>query len=273
MGNFLLCSIKRADKPYPLPALGIGIYSAEELCYYMNHYLYLLEDNFVCEELLDFLQNELELTALVSKIRRWVDGRSDMLQIVFMIEQDIRYYTDGELIDLKQRIDQLRQATKAERAKLRADFYLEDGRPMTALRVYEKILRGEYGEQIGRDLRCRILHNAGVAYARLFEWAKAMECFVESCHWGPNEEVLKQMYQLTLLDDLAEIPPEIFSAISSAQQFKWKEEFDTLYRKAQHSGKALEAHTIMDKDSVRRGEGLGRLLSEWKQEYRTMVRE
>ena len=88
----------------------------------MNHYLYLLEDNFVCEELLEFLQCELGLTALVSKIRRWVDGRSDMLQIIFMIEQDIHYYTDGELIDLKQRIDQLRQATKAERAKLRADF-------------------------------------------------------------------------------------------------------------------------------------------------------
>ena len=39
MGNFLLCSIKRAKKPYPIPELGIGIYSAEELCYYMNHYL------------------------------------------------------------------------------------------------------------------------------------------------------------------------------------------------------------------------------------------
>lgn len=273
MGNFLLCSIKRAKKPYPIPELGIGIYSAEELCYYMNHYLYLLEDGFICEELLNFLQNELELPALVSKIRRWVESRSDMLQIIFMIEQDIRYYSDGELIELKQRLDLLRQTTPADRAKLRANFYLEDGRTMTALRVYEKILRGEYGEQLGRNLRSQILHNAGVAYARLFEWSKAMECFVESCHWGPNEEGLKEMYLLTLLDDLVEIPAEIFSAISSAQQYKWKEEFDTLYRKAQHSGKALEAHTIMDKDSVRRSEGLGRLLGEWKQEYRTMVRE
>lgn len=273
MGNFLLCSIKRAKKPYPIPTLGIGLYSAEELCYFMNHYLYLLEEDFICEDLLSFLQNELELPGLVSKIRRWVESRSDMLQIIFMIEQDIRYYSDGELMEMKQRLDMLRQANPAERAKLRADFYLNDGRLMTALRVYERILLGEYGEHIGKALRCQILHNAGVAYARMFEWQKAMDCFVEACHWGPSEELLKEMYQLTLLDQLAEIPQDIFSAISASQQYKWKEEFDTLYRKAQHSGKALEAHTIMDKDSVRRSEGLGRLLSQWKQEYRTMVRE
>ena len=273
MGNFLLCSIKRAQKPYPVSALGIGLYSAEELCYYMNHYLYLLEEDFICEDLLSFIRDELGLSSLAVKIRRWVESRSDMLQIIFMIEQDIHYYSDAELIDLKQRIDLLRQASVAERAKLRADFYLEDGRPMTALRVYEKILRGEYGEQLSRGLRSQLLHNAGVSYARMFEWKKAMDCFVEACHWGPGEDLLKEMYQLTLLDDLVEIPSEILTAISASQQYKWKEEFETLYRKAQHSGKALEAGTIMEKDSVRRNEGLSRLMGEWKQEYRTMVRE
>lgn len=273
MGNFLLCSIKRAQKPYPVPALGIGLYSAEELCYYMNHYLYLLEEDFICEELLSFIGEELGLPALAAKIRRWAESRSDMLQIVFMIEQDLHYYSEGELLELKQRLDLLRQASTAEKAKLRADFYLEDGRPMIALRIFEKILRGEYGEQLGRSLRSQVLHNAGVAYARLFEWKKAMECFVESCHWGPSEEILKEMYQLTLLDELTEIPSEILSAIPASQQFKWKEEFETLYRKARGSGKALEAQTVMEKDSVRRAEGLGRLMNEWKQEYRIMVRE
>lgn len=273
MGNFLLCNIKRAATPYPIPALGIGIYSAEELCYFMNHYLYILEEDFVCDELMDFLRNELGLVAMVDKIQRLMDGRSDMYQIVYMLEQDIHYYSEGELQDLKHRLDMLKQLSSAERAKLRGDFYLEDGRPMTAIHIYGRILSGEYGEMVGRELKSRVLHNAGIAYARLFEWQKAMECLIESCHWGPTEETLKAMYFLTLLDKLAEIPPEIFSAISVNQQYKWKEEFETLYRKATHGGKALEAKNILEKDSVRRSEGLNRLLGEWKQEYRVMVRE
>lgn len=273
MGNFLLCNIKRAKTPYPIPALGIGIHSAEELCYFMNYYLYILEDDFVCDELMDFLKDELGLSAMVNKIQRLVDGRSDMYQIIYMLEQDIHYYNDGELQDLKRRLDILKQISPTERAKLRGDFYLEDGRPVTALHIYSRILGGECGEQIGRELKSRVWHNAGVAYARMFEWQKAMECMVQSCHWGPTEETLKAMYNLTLLDKFAEIPPEIFSAISVNQQYKWKEEFETLYRKAGHGGKALEAQNILEKDSVRRNEGLNKLLGEWKQEYRVMARE
>lgn len=273
MGNFLLCNIKRAKTPYPIPALGIGIYSAEELCYFMNHYLYILEEDFICDELMDFLQNELGLAAMVNKIQRLVDGRSDMYQIIYMLEQDIHYYGEGELQDLKRRLDLLKQLSAVERAKLRADFYLENGRPVTALHLYSRILSGEYGEKLDRELKSRVLHNAGVAYARMFEWQKAMECMVQSCHWGPTEETLKAMYHLTLLDKFAEIPSEIFSAISVSQQYKWKEEFETLYRKAAHSDKALEAQHILEKDSVRRSEGLNRLLGEWKREYRRMARE
>ena len=272
MGNFLLCNIKCAKTPYPVPALGIGIHSAEELCYFMNHYLYILEDDFVSDELMDFLEKELGLAAIVNKIQRLVDNRQDMFQIIYMLEQDIHYYSEGELQDLKRRLDLLKQMSAIERAKLRADFYLENGRPVTALHIYGKILNGDY-DKAGRELRSRILHNAGVAYARMFEWKKAMECMVESCHWGPTEETLKAMYSLTLLDKLVEIPPEIFSAISVSQQYKWKEEFETLYRKAANSDKALEAKHILDKDSVRRAEGLNRLMGEWKQEYRTMARE
>ena len=125
MSGLLLCRDGKAKKPYPVPELGISLYSAEELCYYIYHYVFLLEPDFVDEELLEFIGTGLGLSGLEAKIRRWIAEEADLSQVLYMILQDVHYYNETELAAFRAQLEWLKKARPSERAKKKADYLLE----------------------------------------------------------------------------------------------------------------------------------------------------
>ena len=61
MSSYILCQIKRASLPFYIKNISMNIYSIEELCYYLYHNIYLLDETIINEHLCDWLKKELGL--------------------------------------------------------------------------------------------------------------------------------------------------------------------------------------------------------------------
>ena len=59
MGELILCNHALASLPYYLEAVSLNLYSLEELSYYIEHNLYLLDTDFMCYELCGWVEREL----------------------------------------------------------------------------------------------------------------------------------------------------------------------------------------------------------------------
>ena len=59
MNYITLCTI-HTEKPYYIKEVNKNIYSIEELSYYLYNYLYLIDDTFFSDTLIDYIENELK---------------------------------------------------------------------------------------------------------------------------------------------------------------------------------------------------------------------
>ena len=69
MSGYILCQTKTADSPYFIENISTNIYTLEELCYYLFHNLYLIDDTVMNERLCLWLQDELNLPGLAARLR------------------------------------------------------------------------------------------------------------------------------------------------------------------------------------------------------------
>lgn len=272
MSGLILCSDIKVKNPYPVAELGISLHSGEELCYYIYNYVFLLESDFINEHLLYFIGTELGRPKLEEKIRRWIADKSDMAQILYMILQDLHYYSEAELAAFKTQLEWMRRANPSERSKKKADYLLQKRKYAAAIQLYDSIAQGEEDKGMTREFMGTLHHNKGVAYVGLFESEKALDCLEKAYESLEREEILKEIFMLCQMDDGLELPESMKLAVPAEQQYKWKEEFDTLCTHLKYSGKAGEVDGLWEKDSIRRNSGIRELLTRWKQEYREMAK-
>ena len=69
MNDITLCTM-HTEKPYYIKEINKNIYSIEELSYYLFNYLYLIDDQFFSEGLIDYIENELKQPHIASGIRQ-----------------------------------------------------------------------------------------------------------------------------------------------------------------------------------------------------------
>ena len=65
MGNLLLCNQQIAAMPYYMEGISVNLYSMEELCYFIANNTYLLEREFMCEDLCTWIEKELKMVELL----------------------------------------------------------------------------------------------------------------------------------------------------------------------------------------------------------------
>ena len=272
MSGLILCSGRQVKNPYPVDELGISLHSGEELCYFIYNYVFLLEPDFITEHLLYFIRAELGMEKLEEKIRKWVADRSDMPQILYMILQDIHYYSETELGAFRAQLEWIRRAKPSERAKKKADYLLQKRKYAAAIQLYDAIAAGEPDKGMTREFMGNLYHNKGVACAGLFESERALECFERAYENLEREEILKEIYMLCQMDEGLELPEAMMLTVPAEQQFKWREEYEILYKHLKYSGRAKDIGELWERDSVRRKAGVQGILTQWKQEYREMAR-
>lgn len=187
-----------AENPLYVKELGIHIYTAEEFCYYIFNNTYLLGEDFIRQEVIDFFRVELHMPELADKIVKFYGSSADMGAVLVMIMREIGYYEENQIQQFQNRLDRMNRQSLLERSKERGDLLLDKGRFECAVQIYSQTL------QMPRDLRQKpqfygqILQHMGVAYLRMGYADEAMECLEAAYAELKREEILEQMYYLAL---------------------------------------------------------------------------
>ena len=180
MGEFILCREQTALHPFFHETLSVHLYTIEELCYYMETNLFLLDKNFIGEPLFAWLKEELGLVGLSGRLRQIYQKSRDVYVCVEMIFQESGYYSGAELRELSALLERMRGKTEMECRKMRADRLLAAKKYRQAVYTYLELLQPEHTARMTEELQGNLMHNLGVAYARLFLFKEASEMFSEA---------------------------------------------------------------------------------------------
>ena len=270
MSGLIYCRETEVTVPYYARALGVSLYSAEELCYYILNYVLLLDGDFIDENLYHFIGDQLKRPMLEGKLRKWMSQTPDLYQGLIVILQDLRYYSDAEISQFRQKLEELKKAGPLELQKKKGDFFLDVHQYGNALRTYDQLLT-EYALARDKNLQARIWHNRGLACVQLMQYEEAMECLAKAWEVLRLESIAKEMFVLYCMDQELTMPEAAMKSVPGEVQYRWKEEFDAFEKNAAYAGKAEDIAVAFNKDVIRRRGAIRALLGQWKKEYREMA--
>lgn len=192
MGELLFCNETIAAMPYYVEGISVNLYSLEELCYYIAHNTYLLERDFMCEELCTWLDKELKLVVLSDKLRDILRGEGRLSAFVEEILNSCGYCTRQEIREIREVILEMEEKSDFECSKIRADRLMEREKYLSCIYEYKRLLDSEDAKNENQRIVGNIWHNLGTAYARLFLFEEAARCYREAYGRNLNEESLKE---------------------------------------------------------------------------------
>lgn len=177
MGVAILCQIPRAVHPWYLENIGLNIYSAEELGYFICNNLALVDESIVCEGLALWVKEELKQVRLAQKLIQILNGPYTERDFILALMKEICYMNSKELTALDQQLEDFADKPKAVRLKKKADTLMMHEKYSRALKNYQEALVCEERGNMGKQFRGTIYNNLGCVYARLFMMEEACDCF------------------------------------------------------------------------------------------------
>lgn len=192
MGELLFCNEPIAAMPYYMESIGLNIYSIEELCYYISTNTFLLDKDFMNEELCTWIEKEAHLQVLAIHLRDIMHGEHILSKFVAQILNACGYCTRQEIAEILSVIRQMEEKSDFECMKLRADKLMEKGRYLSSIYEYRRLLDKEEAKSEKASLIGNIWHNLGCAYARLFLFEEAAECYQTAYKFNQNAESMKE---------------------------------------------------------------------------------
>lgn len=278
MGELFICNEPIATLPYYIEGISWNVYSLEELCYYIENNTYLLEKDFMTEELCTWIGKEVKNLTLAEQLRdiMHMDGRLSEFVLTLLVE--CGYCPKDTIKEIVRIVQEMEEKSDFECNKVRADRLMEKEKYLSSIYEYKRLLdSNEAGEQ-SKELLGNIWHNLGTAYARLFLFQEAIHCYERAYDLNDNPESLKEclMAHRCLSD---EIGYEV-----AAQKYDVSEELQKIYREeiveASFAEEAvefinkLEAIKIMNTGGQKKEyqKAISNIIFNWKEEYRRICR-
>lgn len=233
MGKLILCSGKRTNKPYLFTSSGIRVYSMEELCYYIYHHVYYVDEEMISDTLIDWIDTELKLTDRAAKLKQLKQINADLKTLVTVIMCSADYYTEYEIKSLLKLLDEITDMPFIKRNCLKAGYSLNNGNYHEAAAEYERILNSQEAALLSPEEYGDLYHNLGVAKAHTTGLLEAAELFCQAYERNHREESLKQYLYALLLsgrqDQFQEKRREYFISAELEQELmnrldQWKDE-------------------------------------------------
>lgn len=226
MGKLIFCTGRVTEKPYTFPFTKTKIYSMDELNYYLYNNIYLISEDTFQLSLCDWLENELLLPEVAEKIRSLLSRRNSLKDIVVSLLCSADYYTEQQIRELIQVMEQIERMPLIKKRKIKADSYLMFGQYAKASSEYEAIVDAKESAVFSGVEYGDIYHNLAVAKARTISASEAAKFYLLAYRRNQKEESLIQyLYALLLSKNMEEFNAacEEFS-ISSERQAQLEED-------------------------------------------------
>lgn len=191
MSSFILCHKKKAEQPYEITRIHRKIYTIEELCYYLCNHLYLVDYTIMNVHLCDWLEEELELDELAKQLRQLLEQNGTIEQFMVTILAFSSIYTTGELQQIQEVLEKLKNQKPLEKQKYKADNLLQSGSVKSAIMAYQEILQGERDESLPGTFYGKVYGCLGAAYGRLFLYEEAARMYEAAFQICEEETMLK----------------------------------------------------------------------------------
>lgn len=278
MGELLICNEPIAALPYYIEGIAWNVYSLEELCYYIENNTYLLEKDFMTEELCTWIGKEVNNLKLAERLRdiMRMDGRLSEFVLALLVE--CGYCPKDTIKEIVTLLREMEEKSDFECNKVRADRLMEREKFLSSIYEYKRLLDSDEAGEQSKELIGNIWHNLGTAYARLFLFGEASHCYEKAYKYNGNEESLKEsliakhclhqeegleyaMLKYELDENLvAEIRQEI-SAVGESEELKKFESH-------------LEAIAALNRPNHRAEyhKAISDIIFNWKEEYRRICR-
>ena len=274
MGELILCERPLAANPIFIDEVGINIYSIEELNYFILNNVYLLNNDFISQDLCMWIGHELGLKDLEAQLRKCIELKAPLHTFVGIILQYTGYLTKSEMKQVVEAIASFENKSPIECQKMRADRLMNKDRIVDAIYEYENMLDDEDMRKISAGFVGDVWHNLGSAYARLFFFKEACACFEEAYRRNNKSQSLKSMLacmrcardedgfnrivdKYFVADDMVDAVKEEVTALSHQQEIV---DFDA------QVDRLLERNDMDDRAAI------GQILSKWKADYNKLCK-
>ena len=191
MGSYILCQPRKATKGFYLKSINTSIFSIEELCFFLYHNIYLLDDTIIGEQLCRWIGKELGLKSLSVKLSNQLSDGVDVEGFILPIFKEINYLSHDEYKSLGTKLEQLDEQPGIVKDKLKGDCLVRYGKYINGIKAYQDILKGVEETNLGGQFSGTIYHNMGCAYARLFQMDEAKECLLKACELLHTKTAIK----------------------------------------------------------------------------------
>lgn len=208
MGTVRQCLYPQTSRPYRVEETGIRLYSMEELAYYLYENIYLVDEQLIGDRLYDWLEKEFGLKKLADKLRNGNNTGSLIYNQVIMILKASEYYTKEEISELTEKIRKIGGMQLQERMKYKADELLKNENYWASINEYDHLLSIRQSTRLEVSFYAAVWNNLGCAYAGLFLFGKAAECFENAYRFQKLPEYQKQAYAAKKLAVMMQENPE-----------------------------------------------------------------
>lgn len=189
MGQIILGTGAYAETPYYMEKFYVNLYSVEELCYLLVEKAELLDQEVMQRDLVKWLDEQCGLNQLAHTLYSLLNQNGSTVAFAGTILEYVNLYPQEVISQTEQIIRNNEGLNPYERGKAKADYMLQNRKYFTSLKQYYSLLA-----QIPDTdslLRAKILHNMGVACAKLFLFKQAADWFLEAYETDRNEESLE----------------------------------------------------------------------------------
>lgn len=269
--SLLLCRQENVRHPFYVEAMGIHLYSSQELSYVIYNYPLLVLDGFVGEPLFDFLRDEVNQGFLALKLERWLKSRENPDEALVMILQECGYYSSAEISRFRQQIALIRKKHPADYKKSKADVLFSMGQYGRASGMYRELLDYPADAVVNDGFIGRVWNNLAVCHVRMMQFDQAMEAYERAYLRTGQKQILESMYQLTLMDESLELGDRQKALVTDEMKQECENRMKEAREKAAQSPQVRQVEEIFSRDSLKRQTAVSRMLYQWKQSYRGMV--
>lgn len=182
--------------PYLIQGLEIRAYCMEELCYGLKENAFLLDASIMSDVLVNWIRQQCGLDELADFLYPMVHRQGALSTFVAAILQYVGLYEPAEIRQVEQILKKGAGLSSLEKRKEQIDYLVKKKKYMAAVRGYDNLLLkwDEPGGMGREDLRAKVYHNRGVAYARLMLYKRAGESFLEAYRLsGQDQEYLSYL--------------------------------------------------------------------------------
>ncbi len=274
MGRIVRCISEKAVHPMYVAVAGIHLYSLEELSFFLQNFLYLIDAEFFNSELLRFLKDELKRPDLAELVMARL-SRMKPVALAGELALAAGGMSEKEQIQLRKRIEEYLKMPDSGRKKLQADALFARGAYEQAEILYEGLLQQwKYGKagtgKLSESDAGKVYYALGKIRMSAFEWRSAGDALVHAYELLQQEFILQELYELSCISPVEVCEWKVFSRIHGITLRRWQEQFNRKKELIENS-LAERDYESMQNRAAAGAEGLSEaevLCGKWKQDFR-----